>query len=108
MMVGDRDGVLSVRKRLGVLVRDARADRGLFDTTHAAGVSPETLRKIDMRTGSCLAQQPAGSGDLAALGDCPRRWRTRRCRSSIHSTAVARGAVHSLSVGHRGCRWRLL
>jgi transcriptional regulator with XRE-family HTH domain len=34
-------------KRLGRLLRAARADRGLDEVAHAAGISPETLRKIE-------------------------------------------------------------
>jgi transcriptional regulator with XRE-family HTH domain len=34
-------------RRLGRLLRDARADRGLAEVALAAGISPETLRKIE-------------------------------------------------------------
>lgn len=34
-------------RRLGRLLRAARADRDLGDVAHAAGMSPETLRKIE-------------------------------------------------------------
>jgi transcriptional regulator with XRE-family HTH domain len=34
-------------RRLGRLLRDARADRGLDEVANAAGISPETLRKIE-------------------------------------------------------------
>jgi transcriptional regulator with XRE-family HTH domain len=34
-------------QRLGALLRDARAARGLGDVARAAGISPETLRKIE-------------------------------------------------------------
>lgn len=34
-------------KRLGALLRRARAGRELVEVAHAAGVSPETLRKIE-------------------------------------------------------------
>jgi len=34
-------------RRLGMLLREARADRDLGDVAHAAGMSPETLRKIE-------------------------------------------------------------
>jgi transcriptional regulator with XRE-family HTH domain len=34
-------------RRLGVLLRQARADRPLLDTALAARLSPETLRKIE-------------------------------------------------------------
>ncbi len=34
-------------ERLGVLLRTARGERTLGDTALAAGVSPETLRKIE-------------------------------------------------------------
>ncbi|WNV87016.1 helix-turn-helix transcriptional regulator [Umezawaea sp. Da 62-37] len=33
--------------RLGALLRRARAGRDLADVAHAAGISPETLRKIE-------------------------------------------------------------
>lgn len=32
---------------LGQVLRDARGERGLDDVAHAAGISPETLRKIE-------------------------------------------------------------
>ncbi|MCO1656864.1 helix-turn-helix transcriptional regulator [Pseudonocardia humida] len=34
-------------RRLGRLLRDARAERDLGDVARAAGMSPETLRKIE-------------------------------------------------------------
>jgi transcriptional regulator with XRE-family HTH domain len=34
-------------RRLGRLLREARADRDLGDVARAAGMSPETLRKIE-------------------------------------------------------------
>lgn len=34
-------------RRLGVLLRQARGDRSMLDTALEAGVSPETLRKIE-------------------------------------------------------------
>jgi transcriptional regulator with XRE-family HTH domain len=34
-------------RRLGALLRRARGDRPMLDTALAAGVSPETLRKIE-------------------------------------------------------------
>jgi transcriptional regulator with XRE-family HTH domain len=34
-------------RRLGALLRRARAGRELTDVAHAAGISPETLRKIE-------------------------------------------------------------
>jgi transcriptional regulator with XRE-family HTH domain len=34
-------------KRLGKMLREARADRDLGDVARAAGMSPETLRKIE-------------------------------------------------------------
>ena len=34
-------------RQLGRRLREARADRGLDDVAHAAGISPETLRKIE-------------------------------------------------------------
>lgn len=34
-------------RRLGTLLRHARAERDLTDVAHAAGISPETLRKIE-------------------------------------------------------------
>ena len=34
-------------RRLGALLRHARAGRDLADVAHAAGISPETLRKIE-------------------------------------------------------------
>ena len=34
-------------RRLGTLLRHARGDRSIVDTALAAGISPETLRKIE-------------------------------------------------------------
>lgn len=34
-------------QRLGTLLRDARGERSMLDVALAAGVSPETLRKIE-------------------------------------------------------------
>ncbi|MFD8245740.1 helix-turn-helix domain-containing protein [Nocardia sp. NPDC059691] len=34
-------------RRLGAALRAARANRELTDVAHAAGISPETLRKIE-------------------------------------------------------------
>jgi transcriptional regulator with XRE-family HTH domain len=34
-------------RRLGQQLRDARGDRELGEVAHAAGISPETLRKIE-------------------------------------------------------------
>lgn len=34
-------------RRLGALLRHARGDRSIVDTALAAGISPETLRKIE-------------------------------------------------------------
>lgn len=34
-------------RRLGTLLRQARADRDLGEVAQAAGISPETLRKIE-------------------------------------------------------------
>ncbi|AGM26700.1 helix-turn-helix transcriptional regulator [Mycobacteroides abscessus] len=38
---------LAAGKRLGRLLRAARADRPLDEVARAAGISPETLRKIE-------------------------------------------------------------
>ncbi|MBA8824705.1 DNA-binding XRE family transcriptional regulator [Saccharopolyspora lacisalsi] len=38
---------LEAGKRLGALLRDARADRDPQTVARAAGISPETLRKIE-------------------------------------------------------------
>ncbi|HEY3609359.1 MAG TPA: helix-turn-helix transcriptional regulator [Pseudonocardiaceae bacterium] len=40
-------GQIEAGRRLGRLLRDARAARDLGDVAHAAGISPETLRKIE-------------------------------------------------------------
>ena len=34
-------------RQLGLRLRTARADRGLDEVAHSAGISPETLRKIE-------------------------------------------------------------
>ncbi len=51
-------------RRLGALLRDARAGRDLSDVAQAAGISPETLRKIE--TGRLPT--PA-FGTVVCLGD---------------------------------------
>ncbi|WP_018813989.1 helix-turn-helix domain-containing protein [Salinispora oceanensis] len=38
---------IAAGQRLGVALRAARADRGLVEVALAAGISPETLRKIE-------------------------------------------------------------
>lgn len=38
---------LAAGRRLGRLLRDARAGRDLTHVAHSAGISPETLRKIE-------------------------------------------------------------
>lgn len=50
-------------RRLGSLLRAARADRDLADVAHAAGISPETLRKIE--TGRLPSP---GFGTIVRLG----------------------------------------
>jgi DNA-binding phage protein len=40
-------GQIEAGQRLGALLRDARAHRGLGEVARAAGISPETLRKIE-------------------------------------------------------------
>jgi transcriptional regulator with XRE-family HTH domain len=51
-------------KRLGALLRHARAGRDLTDVAHAAGISPETLRKIE--TGRLPSP---GFGTIVCLGE---------------------------------------
>lgn len=51
-------------RRLGALLREARGDRDLTDVAHAAGISPETLRKIE------TGRLPSPSfGTIACLSD---------------------------------------
>lgn len=51
-------------KRLGTLLRRARGVRDLADVAHAAGISPETLRKIES------GRLPApGFGTIVCLGE---------------------------------------
>ncbi|MCN0152072.1 helix-turn-helix transcriptional regulator [Salinispora arenicola] len=38
---------IAAGRRLGVALRAARAERGLVEVALAAGISPETLRKIE-------------------------------------------------------------
>jgi transcriptional regulator with XRE-family HTH domain len=40
-------GQIAAGQRLGVALRAARADRSLVEVALAAGISPETLRKIE-------------------------------------------------------------
>jgi transcriptional regulator with XRE-family HTH domain len=51
-------------RRLGALLREARAERDLTDVAHAAGISPETLRKIE--TGRLPSP---GFGTIVCLGE---------------------------------------
>lgn len=51
-------------KRLGALLRRARADRDLAEVAEAAGISPETLRKIE--TGRLPSP---GFGTIVRLGE---------------------------------------
>lgn len=57
-------GQIEAGKRLGVLLRTARADRDPVEVAQAAGISPETLRKIE--TGRLSA--PA-FGTIVGLSD---------------------------------------
>jgi len=50
-------------RRLGTLLRDARAGRDLAEIAQAAGISPETLRKIE--TGRLPSP---GFGTIVCLG----------------------------------------
>jgi len=51
-------------RRLGALLRHARAERDLADVAQAAGISPETLRKIE--TGRLPSP---GFGTIVCLGE---------------------------------------
>lgn len=51
-------------RRLGALLRHARAGRDLVEVAHAAGISPETLRKIE--TGRLPSP---GFGTIVCLGE---------------------------------------
>ncbi|WP_031168277.1 helix-turn-helix domain-containing protein [Streptosporangium roseum] len=51
-------------RRLGALLRHARAGRDLAEVAHAAGISPETLRKIE--TGRLPSP---GFGTIVRLGE---------------------------------------
>ena len=51
-------------KRLGALLRSARAGRDLTEVANAAGISPETLRKIE--TGRLPSP---GFGTIVCLGE---------------------------------------
>ncbi|MBP2478190.1 transcriptional regulator with XRE-family HTH domain [Crossiella equi] len=51
-------------RRLGALLRQARAARELTEVAHAAGISPETLRKIE--TGRLPSP---GFGTVVCLGE---------------------------------------
>ncbi|WP_031470773.1 helix-turn-helix transcriptional regulator [Sciscionella sediminilitoris] len=51
-------------RRLGALLRQARAERELGEVAHAAGISPETLRKIE--TGRLPSP---GFGTIIRLGE---------------------------------------
>ncbi|PRY39609.1 helix-turn-helix domain-containing protein [Umezawaea tangerina] len=51
-------------RRLGALLRRARAERDPADVAHAAGISPETLRKIE--TGRLPSP---GFGTIVCIGE---------------------------------------
>ncbi|MFD2419171.1 helix-turn-helix transcriptional regulator [Amycolatopsis pigmentata] len=51
-------------RRLGALLREARAGRDLVEVAYAAGISPETLRKIE--TGRLPSP---GFGTVVRLGE---------------------------------------
>jgi transcriptional regulator with XRE-family HTH domain len=51
-------------RRLGTLLRRARGERELVEVAHAAGISPETLRKIE--TGRLPSP---GFGTIVCLGE---------------------------------------
>ena len=51
-------------RRLGAMLRRARAERDLVEVAHAAGISPETLRKIE--TGRLPSP---GFGTIVCLGE---------------------------------------
>ncbi|HEX6355706.1 helix-turn-helix transcriptional regulator [Actinophytocola sp.] len=51
-------------RRLGALLREARAGRDLAEVAQAAGISPETLRKIE--TGRLPSP---GFGTIVCLGE---------------------------------------
>lgn len=51
-------------RRLGALLRHARAERDLTEVAYAAGISPETLRKIE--TGRLPSP---GFGTIVCLGE---------------------------------------
>ncbi|WP_043626052.1 helix-turn-helix transcriptional regulator [Nonomuraea candida] len=54
---------IAAGRRLGTLLRHARAGRDLAEVAHAAGISPETLRKIE--TGRLPSP---GFGTIVSLG----------------------------------------
>ncbi len=80
---------------LGRLLREARADRDLGDVARAAGVSPETLRKIEagrlptpaFGTIACLSEVL----DLP-IQDLATAWRTACGSRSVVGAAVPSGA----------------
>ena len=56
-------------QRLGALLRRARGDRSMLDTALAAGVSPETLRKIESgRVATPAFSTIAAIADVLGLG----------------------------------------
>ena len=55
-------------QRLGVLLREARADRDPREVARTAGISPETLRKIETGPDGRAKSRPARIGD-ALCGD---------------------------------------
>ncbi|MFB4195918.1 helix-turn-helix domain-containing protein [Streptomyces carpaticus] len=73
-------------RQLGLLLREARGGRSMTEVAMAAGVSPETLRKIE----SGRAPTPAffTVAALAEVLDLPLDQLTRRC-SPGETAAVA-------------------
>lgn len=77
----------AVGKRLGSYLREARGDRRPADVAHSAGISPETLRKIE--TGRLATPAFTTVAALAAVLELPLDELARIClpelRSSVHA-----------------------
>lgn len=74
-------------RRLGRLLRDARAGRDLAQIAHAAGISPETLRKIE--TGRLPTPAFGTIACLCDVLDLPIQDLATDWRDSLRPTRIA-------------------
>ncbi|AXK36392.1 XRE family transcriptional regulator [Streptomyces armeniacus] len=88
-------------QRLGALLRQARGERSMLDVALAAGVSPETLRKIESgRVATPAFPTIAAIADVLGLS-LDTVW------AEISRPGGALASADSASSGRRGARERL-